>query len=55
MNDLKTTFAGIIGAVVVALEPLITADEIKYERLVLAGCLAALGWFAKDAKKENGQ
>jgi hypothetical protein len=53
MKDLKTTLTGLVLAVLIAVQPLTTADgfDIKKDwlQLVIAGAIAVFGWLSKDS------
>lgn len=53
MNNRKTTIAGIILAVIVAIQPVIEGTGYHFDtptivRIVFAASLAALGYLSKD-------
>lgn len=48
MNNWKTTLTGLVGAIAVALIPVIQGEGFKPESLAIAAVLAALGFIAKD-------
>jgi|WetSurMetagenome_2_1015567.scaffolds.fasta_scaffold1045278_1 hypothetical protein len=48
MKNWKTTFTGIIGAIAVALIPIIQSGKFELKDLVIPIVIAALGVLAKD-------
>ena len=44
----QTTFAGLLGAVCVAVYPLLTTGEINWNNILIAAIIAAVGYFAKS-------
>jgi len=51
MKNWKTTLAGILTALVIALQPLVTIGEFKWYNVLLACTVAILGFVAKDFDK----
>jgi hypothetical protein len=53
MKDFKTTLTGIILAILIAVQPLTTADGFDLKKdwlqVVIAGAIALFGWLSKDA------
>lgn len=49
----QTTLAGLLGAVAVAVYPLVKTGEINWNNILIAGIIAAVGYFAK-AKNVTG-
>lgn len=58
----QTTLAGIVGAVAVAVYPLLTLGQINWNNILIAAIIAAVGYLAKsknvtgvgmDARTEN--
>jgi len=54
MNSLKTTIAGILSAVAVALIPVIQGHGFDWAYILPAACLAALGIISKDYNVTGG-
>lgn len=50
----KTTVFGALLAFIVAVQPLITTGEIDWQRVLIAGFIALLGFFAKDRDVTGG-
>lgn len=44
----QTTLAGVIGAIAVAVYPLLTTGEINWNNVLIAGIIAVVGYFAKS-------
>lgn len=44
----QTTLAGIIGAIAVAVYPLLTTGVINWNNVLIAGIIAVVGYFAKS-------
>ena len=57
MKDFKTTFAGLILAILIAIQPLTTVEgfDIKknWLQLVIAGAIAMFGWLSKDSHQKK--
>lgn len=54
MKSYKTTIVGALLAAVIAIQPYLTTGEIDVKQLVIAGLIAALGYFAKDNDVTGG-
>lgn len=50
MKNWKTTLVGALSAVASVVVPLIQSGSVNVVNLILAGSLALLGYFAKDAE-----
>ena len=50
----KTTVIGLILAVIVAVQPLISTGEIDWKQVVIAALIAALSFVMKDADVTGG-
>ena len=48
MKSYKTTILGILAALYVAIEPLVSQGSIDYERLLWASIIAVAGYIVKD-------
>lgn len=44
----KTTLGGIVGAVAIAITPVIQTGTIDKKALIMAAAVGLLGWLAKD-------
>jgi hypothetical protein len=44
----ETTLAGLIGAITVAIYPLLTTGEINWNNVLIASIIAVVGYFAKS-------
>lgn len=49
MKNWRTTAVGLVGAIWVAVEPMLTSGEIDWKQIATAAFIAALGIFSKDA------
>jgi hypothetical protein len=54
MKSWKTTLVGAIGAVAVAVYPLITTGHIDWRNVGLAALIAIFGFIAKDSNVTGG-
>jgi uncharacterized membrane protein len=45
----RTTVAGLVGAVAIAVEPVLVAGVWDKERLIMAAAVGLVGYLAKDA------
>ena len=54
MINFKTTIIGIIGAIVVAVLPLLQGATLDWKNIATAAVLAGLGWFSKDHDVSGG-
>lgn len=48
MKNWKTTLVGVLLAVVVAIQPIVSTGKVDWGQLVIAALIAALGVLAKD-------
>lgn len=48
MKNWKTTLIGVLLAVAVAVEPLISTGSIDWKAVIIAALIAAFGFLAKD-------
>jgi len=59
MKDLKTTIAGVIGAIIVAGETLLPyfegEGEISWAQVIAAVVILVGGYFAKDKDSDNAE
>jgi hypothetical protein len=49
MRNWRTTIVGVLGAVYVAVQPIIQTGGVDWPALGVAAFMAAIGYFAKDA------
>ena len=58
MKNWKTTIIGLIGAIVIALQPIISGDGFSWKadgsKVIMAIVVAALGFVAKDYDVTGG-
>ena len=45
----RTTMAGLVGAIAIAVEPVLVAGVWDKDRLIMAAAVGLVGWLAKDA------
>lgn len=50
----KTTLFGVLGAIVIAVKPIILTGAIDPTSIVLAVCVAAFGYLSKDHDVTGG-
>lgn len=48
MKNWKTTLAGVFGAAVQVVVPLVQTGQVGWQALLVAAGMAAMGYFAKD-------
>lgn len=48
MKSYKTTLLGLLAAVIMAIEPIVSTGKIDYERLMWAAIIAIGGYIVKD-------
>ena len=54
LGSWKTTVAGLFGAVVIGVYPLIQGGKPTTQQILSAVAVAAVGWFAKDSNVTGG-
>ena len=54
MKNWKTTILGFVGAISVAVYPIIQTGEINWKAVGAAALIAAFGYFAKDSNVTGG-
>lgn len=48
MTNWKTTLAGVLASIMIAIAPLIQTGTIDWKAVIIAVFVAAFGYFAKD-------
>jgi len=53
MKDWRSTIAGALLAAVVAIQPIVESGQFKWENIVIAALIAALGYIVRDPGKKE--
>ena len=54
LTNWKTTMAGLLGAVLIALPPVLQGGHPSWQQAAAAALVAAAGWVAKDSDVTGG-